>query len=320
VIARRPVLAALGVAVLAPGIADARRFITMLTAAPVGTRGDEIARTFARHYGRFLNGPEILVRNVPGDGGRAALNALADAPPSGNTVGWVVTPVLPARAVDRDDPRLPSRLMLLGSVQREPIAFVASVADPLDSVRDMIERTNRDSGGLPLATPPAGSPPHLAVLRLQVLTQTHLNILPFPSAAAARQALLGSNVAAAALGLSDVVEALRVEKLVGLGIAAKDRSGILPDMPILSEAGVPLAAWIRRGVAVPADTPAEVVVPLVAALRAVAEDVAFRIEVETMGLLAAWSDGAGWRARMEHEAEELAALWASDPWLNAAGQ
>lgn len=319
-IARRPVLAGLSVAALAPRPADAQRFVTMVTAAPAGTNGDEIARSFAKHYERFLDGPEIQVRNVPGDGGWAALKALADAPPSGSTIGWVVTPVLSARAVDRGDPHLPSRLTLLGSVQREPIAFVASAANPLESVRDMIERASQDSGGLPLGTPPPGSPSHLAVLRLQVLTQTRLNIIPFPSAAAARQALLGGNVTAAALGLSDVIAALRDDKLVGLGIAANNRSGIVPDMPILSEAGVPLAAWIHRGLAVPAETPPEAAAPLITALHAVADDAAFREQAETLGLLAAWSDGPSWRVGMEREGEELAALWAADPWLNAAGQ
>jgi tripartite-type tricarboxylate transporter receptor subunit TctC len=292
----------------------------MLTAAPSGTSGDEIARSFAHHYERFLDGPEIQVRNIPGDGGRTALLALADAPPTGGTSGWVLTPVLPARAVDRGDPGLPSRLELLGSVLREPIAFVASPADPLDSVRDMIERANQDASGLPMGTPPPGSPSHLAVLRLQVMTQTRLNIIPFPSAAAARQALLGGNVTVAALGLSDVIAALRDEKLVGLGIAARQRSGILPDMPVLSEAGVPLAAWIHRGLAVPAGSPKEVTEPLIAALQAVVDDVAFREQAETLGLLAVWIDGTSWRQRMEREGVELAALWATDPWLNAGGQ
>jgi tripartite-type tricarboxylate transporter receptor subunit TctC len=319
-IARRSLLTGLSAAALVHRRADARRFLTMLTAAPVGTNGDEIARSFAHHYERFLDGPEIQVRNIPGDGGRTALQALADAPPTGGTSGWVLTPVLPARAVDRGDPGLPARLELLGSVLREPIAFVASPADPLDSVRDMIERANQDTGGLPMGTPPPGSPSHLAVLRLQVMTQTRLNIIPFPSAAAARQALLGGNVTVAALGLSDVIAALRDEKLVGLGITARHRSGILPDMPVLSEAGVPLAAWIHRGLAVPADSPKEVTEPLIAALQAIADDAAFREQAETLGLLAVWSDGTTWRQRMERERVELATLWATDPWLNAGGQ
>jgi tripartite-type tricarboxylate transporter receptor subunit TctC len=319
-IGRRSALAGAGAVLLRPRLAAARRFITLVTAAPAGTSGDEIARTFASCFGRLLDGPEIQVRNVPGDGGRTALNVLANAPPSGATVGWVSTPVLPSRAVDRGDAQLPSRLKLLGSVQREPIAFVASAADPLDSVRDIIQRTSQDSGGLPLGTPPAGSPSHLAVLRLQVMTQTKLNIVAFPSASAARQALIAGNLTAAALGLSDVISALHEEKLVGLGIAASKRSGIVPDMPVLSEAGVPLSAWIHRGLGVPAETSSDVTAPLIAAARAVVEDPAFRDQAEAVGLLAAWSDGPAWTAQVGRESEELAALWAIDPWLNAAGQ
>jgi len=160
----------------------------------------------------------------------------------------------------------------------------------------------------------------LAVLRLQAMAQTRLNIIAFPSAAAARQALLGGNVTAAALGLSDVIVALRDEKLVCLGIAADARSGILPDMPILSEAGVPLSAWICRGLAVPAGTPGEIAEALITALRAVVEDVAFREQAETLGLLVDWNDGPSWTVQVAREGKELAALWAADPWLNVAGQ
>ncbi len=318
----------LGVPFLAQSETHARRFLTMITGASAGSSGDAIARSFASFMGRHLGGPlgnplgnvEIQVRNVPGDGGLTALNALADAPATGATIGWVMTPALPARTVDRGDPALLSRLTLLGAVEREPIAFVASAADPLDSVRDILQRASQDSGTMPLGTPPPGSPAHLAALRLQLMTQTRLNIIAFPSAAAARQALLGGNVAAAVLGLSDVITALREEKLVGLGIAARKRSGILPDLPVLSEAGVPLSAWIRRGLAVPTGTPAEMMAPLIKAQQAVADDPAFREQAETQGLLAAWSDGPSWTAQVTLEREELATLWAADPWLNAAGQ
>ncbi len=319
-IARRSAFAGLAAAAVAAWPAAARRFATLITAAPPGSGGDDIARSFARHLETALNGPEILVRNVPGDGGRAALHALAEAPPSGATLGWVATPVLPARAVDRGDPHLPGRLALLGSVEREPIVFVASAADPLGSVRDIVQRAGQDAGALPLGTPPPGSAPHLAALRLQALTQTRLNIVAFPSAAAARQALLGGNVTAAVMGLADTIVALREEKLIGLGIAARRRSGILPDMPVLSEAGVPLSAWIRCGLAVPVATPPAIQEPLISAIRSLAASPDFAGQAETMGLLAAWSEGAVWTAQVEKERAELAILWAADPWLNASGQ
>ena len=91
-------------------------------------------------------------------------------------------------------------------------------------------------------------------------------------------------------------------------------------MPILSEAGVPLSAWIRRGLAVPVETPSEVTEPLVKALRDITEDPSFQEQTEAQGMLAAWSDGPTWTSQMRDEAQELGKLWASDPWLNGAGQ
>ena len=291
----------------------------MLVGATDGSSADAIARAFAPFLSRALKSVEVGVRNVPGQAGLTALTALADAPASGATIGWVATPTLPARVVDRGIETLMPRIRLIGAVLREPIAFVSAAATPLVSVQDLIQRAAQDADAIPLGTPPAGSPPHLATLRLQVLAQTRLNIVTFPSAAAARQAVIAGNVSAAALGLSDVIGALRDDKLVGLGIAARSRAGILPNLPVLNEAGVPLSAAIRRGVAVPGDLPEEFVAPLTAALRAIATDSAFKATADAAGYLTTWIDAPAWAAQAEAERQSLAKLWETEPWINASG-
>jgi tripartite-type tricarboxylate transporter receptor subunit TctC len=158
----------------------------------------------------------------------------------------------------------------------------------------------------------------LTALKLQALAQTRLNIVTFPSAAAARQAVLAGNVSAAALGLSDVITALREEKLVGLGIAAPKRAGLLPDLPVLSEAGVPLSVRIRRGLAAPAGLPEEVASCMAAALKAISEDEEFRAQADARGFLVTWLDGAAWTAQTEAEQADLAKLWTTDPWLTSS--
>ena len=47
--------------------------------------------------------------------------------------------------------------------------------------------------------------------------------------------------------------------LSAIGIAAGRRFGVLPDIPVLDEAGIPLAAVIGRGLAVPAGTPSALI-------------------------------------------------------------
>lgn len=308
-------LALAGSLALAAAPARANRFITLLVGAPAGSGNDAMARALAPFLTKHLPFTQITVRNVPGEGGLAALNALTEAPPSGATLGWVASPVLPARMVDRADETLLKKLTLLGAIEREPIAFVSPAATPLDSVQDVIQRAAEDADAVPLGTPPPGSPPHLAALRLQVLAQTRLNIVTFPSPAAARQAVLAGNVSAAALGLSDVIGALRDDKLVGLGIAASSRIEMIPDLPVLNEAGLPLSASIRRGLAVPAGVPDEIVAGLTAAMRSVATDPAFSEYASEQGFGVSWMDGPAWTAHMERERTDLAGLWATEPWL-----
>jgi tripartite-type tricarboxylate transporter receptor subunit TctC len=293
--------------------------ITLLVGSIAGTPPDTICRSFATFLGHQLGSTEVAVRNVPGDAGLKALAALADAPPTGGTLGWVNSPTIPARLVDRGADAVYPRLLLVGAVEREPIAFVSPSATPIDSVQEIIRRAAEDADSVPLGTPPAGSPPHLAALRLQLLSQTRLNIVTFPSAAAVLQAVVSANVAAAALGLSDAIGSIREDKLAGLGVAAHRRAGMLPDLPALEEGGVKLSANIRRGLAVPAGVPPEVIARLTAALQAVAADPDFKDHADDAGFAPLWMDGSAWASQIQAERDDLARLWASEPWLNSNG-
>jgi tripartite-type tricarboxylate transporter receptor subunit TctC len=264
---------------------------------------------------RHLRGTRVNVLNHPGDGGLAAFRALADAPPSGSILGWVATPSLPARTVDcAGAATLLSRLRLIGTVAKEPIALVSAADSKLDSIQDIVRRSGENADAVPLGTPPVGSPPHLAALRLQAVAGTKLNVVAFPSAAAARQAALAGDAAAAMLALGDAIEALRGGTLIGLGVAARDRAEAFPQMSTMRDAGVQFSASIRRGLVAPAAIADSLVESLAAALREVAGDPEFHAAAEADGFIAAWLDGPGWTAQAASEQNELARLWHDDPW------
>ena len=295
------------------------RTATLIVGATEGSGYDFGARAFLPFLSRFMPDLDFTVRNVPGEAGMNGIRALMDAPSGSLTLGWVATPTFAARMIDRDDATPMQRLRLLGAVEREPIAFVSPAAAPLESVQDMIQRAGADQDAVPLGTPPPGSPPHLAVVRLQIVTQTRLNVVTFPSAAAAARAVLAGNVSAAALGLSDVIGALRERQLVGLGLAARNRFGVLPDLPILQEAGVNLSASIRRGLAIPVGTHEDMANRLVAALGGIAADPDFQALADTSGFLPTWMAGPEWSALVERERTDLGKLWATEPWLSSNG-
>ena len=296
-----------------------RRHLTVLLGLRAGSVLDKAARAFFDVLAPLLPGTDIALTNLPGDAGRTMLAALGDAAADGSVAGWVMTPTLPARIIDREEPALGQRIRLLGQIEREPVVFVSPSNDPATTIQDIIQRAADDADAVPLGTPPAGSPPHLAALRLQGLAQTQLNIVTFPSSAAALQAVLDGNVSAAALGLADAIGPLRDGTLGAIGIAARRRFGLLPDTPVLDEGGIPLSAFVRCGVAVPVDTPADIAAPLIGALKAAANDDAFRQQAEASGFYATWADGADWTQQIQTEQATLTALWHTNPWLSSSG-
>ena len=155
-IRRRDVLAgATGLAFAST--ARASENLTLLVGAKPGSSLDTLARAFAPLFARRLPGAEILVSNVHGDAGLAAMQALAQTQPNGTTLGWVATPTLPARMVDRGADDLMRRITLLGAVEREPVAIVSPTATPLGSVQDIVARSADDAEAVPFGTPPPGA-------------------------------------------------------------------------------------------------------------------------------------------------------------------
>jgi tripartite-type tricarboxylate transporter receptor subunit TctC len=314
VIPRRTLLVGTVASLTAPRIAHAAQAITLLVGADPGSTSDRTARAFAPFLERQLPHRRIDVRNVPGKGGLTALRALAGAEPFGGMIGWVATPNLPARIVDGGGAGLMQRIRLLGAVQTEPIILVCAADNP-PSLQEALRRSAASAEALPFGTPPAGTPPHLAMLAWQRKTGTRLNLVTFPSAAAAREAVVGSTVAAAALGLGQAIADLRDGKLAGLGLAGPDGSARPSDLPALPGLDLGPASCIRRGLAAPSALVGPALTELVAAMEQLAKDPDFTDEGNATGFVAEWVAGAAWTETAVAQQVNLTKMWETEPWL-----
>jgi tripartite-type tricarboxylate transporter receptor subunit TctC len=317
-ITRRSLLAA---TLALPATASARTqppptppLLSLVVGSPPGRGADPSARAFAPFLERHLRNVRVAVLNRPGEAGLAALRLLASSDASGLTLGWVSSPTLPARMVDRDAPGLLDRLRLVGAVQKEPLVFVSSPRSPLASVGDLLRRAGEDSVAMALGTPPEGSPGHLAALRLQALAGTALHIVAFPSATAARQAAQDGHAAAAILAMGDAIEALREGTLSGLGVATARPHRALPDVAPLHASGIALKATILRGLALPAHADPARIAALQAALSRIAADPEFIAAGDESGFLPITLPGPIWTAQIEEDRTTLATLWSLTPW------
>ena len=242
------------------------------------------------------------------------MRLVAESDPGGLTIGWVSSPSLPARLVDRPAAEgVLERLALVGAVQREPVVFVSCPRTQMGTVADLLRRSGGQEA-MALGTPPEGSPGHLVALRLQVATGVSLNIVPFPSPAAARQAAQSGHVAAAALAMGDAIEALRDASLTGLGVAAKKPSRSFPSIAPVQVAGIDFAAPILRGLALPAGAPEARVAALRTALQGIVADPEFVSAGQESGFQATYLPGDAWAAQLRQDQAVLSTIWQTTPW------
>ncbi len=300
----------------------AETVLTLLVGAAAGSPEDHAARAFAPFLARHLPGTRIALVNMAAHDGLAACHALLDAPPDGSTLLWGVTPTLPAQCLAGEEGALLDSIAFLAAVRREPVAFVSPALSRLATTRDLLRAADARGPALPLATPHAGSPPHLAALQLQAISQTPLVIVPFPSAFAARQAVRAGTACAAALTLSDAIDDLREARLVGLGITASSRVDVFPDIAPMADAGLALTITVLRGLAARSGLPDATQRRLLDALLGIAADPEFVGEADANGFLVASLDGSAWSAAARSDRDKLSALWpnAAHRTMEAASQ
>lgn len=286
---RRSVLAA--PLLLWPGAAAAQAAVTLIAGTPPGSAADLWIRGFAVFLERHWPRTAIQVVSRPGEGGLVAARAVAAAAPDGRLIAAVATPVLLARAVERGEEAVLAGLHFVAAVTEEPLLLLGhpGTAGEFAALRAI-------GAGAILGAPPAGSAAQLVgrgVARL-----LGLDLLAFANAAAARGAVVAGTIPCAMLAAPEAMPALRDDRLVVLGVAQARRSPLFPDVPTLSELGLPVSLVARRGFAVAAGTPPETTAKLARTLAAAAADPELAAQASDAGYVPVFHGPPVWDAAL----------------------
>jgi tripartite-type tricarboxylate transporter receptor subunit TctC len=141
-----------------------------------------------------------------------------------------------------------------------------------------------------------------------------LNLVIFPSLAAVRQATLAKNISVALLPLGEAIASLREGRIEGIGLAAEQPAAAFPQLPPLQASGLPLIAYILRGLASPVGLPAAQTERLAKTLQDVAEDPEFHAHADAHGFEVISLDSSTWTTRTDKERTSLVQLWNRTPW------
>jgi len=141
-----------------------------------------------------------------------------------------------------------------------PTVLVVHPSVPANTLQEFIALAKARPGTLNYASSGPGTPYHMAGELFKSMAGVDIVHVPYKGSSGARTDILGGQVQMMFDAITTMAPNVRAGKLKALGTSGKQRSTVLPDVPTISEAGVPgYDAVIWLGIMAPAGTPKPIV-------------------------------------------------------------
>jgi tripartite-type tricarboxylate transporter receptor subunit TctC len=259
-----PICVAIAVAVFATPAHTAEAYplrpVRMIVPYSPGGNADIQARYIAETLGNTL-GKQFVVDNRPGANGMIGMELAARSPADGYTVmlianTFTVNPALYPK-VPYDAVKDFQAISLVGET---PVLFASNPAVAASNLKEFIGLAKNRPSQLNYGSSGNGSPSHLAGALLEQMSGIKLVHVPYKGIAGAMVDVVAGQIQVCFPSITSALPLVKSGKLKAFGIATKSRSALAPDMPTMSEAGVPgYEASIWNGLLAPAGTPKSIV-------------------------------------------------------------
>jgi tripartite-type tricarboxylate transporter receptor subunit TctC len=269
-------VAAIAAAVLVAGGALAQdypgRAITLVVPFAVGSGIDPTARIIADELSRALKQP-VVIDYTPGANGAIAAGAVARATPDGYTIFMTTVSTHSAnpnllKSIPYDPIRDFAPLSRVGNL---PFMLVVDPKMAATSVPEFVAYVKANPGRLSYASTNAIG--LLAGATLKRMADLDLVHVPYRSSPQALNDVMTGRVAMMFVDFALGWPQAKAGNVRALAVTTKERSALLPDIPSMTEAGLPafdLIPW--NAIFAPANTPRPIVQRLNAELRRIISD------------------------------------------------
>ena len=259
--------------------------IRIIVPFAVGTALDIVARSIADGMSEDL-GVAVVVDNRLGASGVVGTDAVAKAPADGHTIlftspaHYLNTSLYKKLPYDAD-----KDFRAVTKISNAQLVLLVPKNSPFNNVKELITEAKAKPGVLTYSSAGSGSTTQLCSALFNAMAGTDINHIPYKSGAQALTDLIGGQVSTTFVAVASAMSQVKAGSVKALGVSGLSRSRSMPDVPTISEAGVPnyeLVSW--SGALVRAGTPDAIVVRLNASMVKIASKPEFQTRLQGLGV------------------------------------
>jgi tripartite-type tricarboxylate transporter receptor subunit TctC len=233
----------------------------MVIGFPPGGGTDIVGRIVAQKLSEAV-GQQVLPDNRGGAAGQIGTEIVAKAPPDGYTLLMAhiaAISILPSLV-----PKLPydpvKDFAPISLVAIAPNLLVVHPSVPVKTVKDLVALARAKPGQLHYASPGAGTVQHLAAELFKLQAKVDMLHVPYKGSGQSIVDLVSGQVHLNFDSIPPVINHVKSGRLRAIAVTSEKRFSLLPDLPSVSEGGVPgfdMSTW--WGLMAPGGTSREIV-------------------------------------------------------------
>jgi tripartite-type tricarboxylate transporter receptor subunit TctC len=236
--------------------------IRMVVPLAPGGAADLLARLISNDLSQRL-GRSVVVENRTGGGGHIGSEYVARSAHDGYTLLTAGIPQAIGMSLYKNlDYDMGKDLAAITEGATFPSVIAVHPSLPVKSIQELVALAKAHPGSLSYGAN-TGSPNHLAIELLDMAKGVKMVHIPYKGAGPVVTDLIAGHIQVASLGLPPALPMVQAGKLRGIAVTGAKRSAAVPDLPTVSESGVPgyeVNSWY--GVFAPAGTPATIIARL----------------------------------------------------------
>ena len=232
--------------------------IRLIVSALPGQTADVVMRIVAEKLSPVLGQP-IVIDNRPGAGSVVGLAVGARSPADGYTLIMAPSSMTISPSLTKDlSYDVVKDFAPITNTALVALAFLTRSDSPLRSLDDIRNAARANPGKVTYGSTINGTP-HLAVELFAQRTGISFQHVPYKGSTQAHTDLLGGSIDFLSDSLPAVIGHIKGGKMRPVAVTSKQRQPFLPDVPTVSESGLPgfeVVGWV--GLMAPAGTPNDI--------------------------------------------------------------